>query len=291
MTQIDHATQRRKKILIVDVPGICKTFASFVHRWGYEVIVTYHTDIDAILEMTSREKIDLLIVAKELTLKGPSLSEDWKNGDEMEVDNDFGIGVLSQLRLRNSNLPVILLTTDSLEENKWIRDSDGKLDWVMTEKVSRNVDNPYDDLKNATEEFLGRGLAIREWVRVLIIDDEVETCLNLKGMLRSEGYRVDHATTIEEAFQKLERDLYDLLLVDIELEGWLSGIDVIKRFREKEKRPKIIVLSATPRDEIKSYLQKEGIADLVDRYLDKSSYSIPGRLMNRVTGIMEQYSE
>ena len=292
MTQSIHTIQQRKKILIVDVLDISKAFASYAHRWGYEPIVAYNSDTDAIVEMILREKIDLLIVAKELTLKGPSLSDDWKKGDGMEVDSDFGFQVLNQLRLRNSDLPVVLLTTEMLTQSKWVRDDDRNLNWAEMMKVSnKDIDNGYDDLRKAIEEFLGRGLAIHEWARVLIIDDEVETCSNMKEMLRSEGYHVNYATSAKEAFEKIEQDGSDLLLVDIKLEGRISGIDIIKSFREKEKRPKIIVISAIPRDTLKPSLRKEGVLHMVDSHFDKSNYSIPGRLMNRVNWVMEQYSE
>ena len=286
MTQ--STIQQRKKILIVDVPGICKEFASLIHRWGYKVSIAYSTNIDSVLELISREKIDLIIAAKELTLKGPSLSDDWKKGDGMAVNTDFGMGVLNELRLKNNHLPVILLSTETLEKAEWMRDDNDNLDWVRMMKNSCRDHNVYDALKKAIEEFLGRGPAIHEWANVLVVSDEMETCLKLEDMLSAKGYYADHVTT-EEAFQKLERDHYELLLLDFRPGSRVSGIDIVRSLRNKEKRPKIIVLSSIPRDELKSFLQKDGIVHLVDKYLDKSNCSIPGRLMNRVTSVMEQY--
>lgn len=288
MTQSSHAIQQRKKILIADVPGISKAFASYVHRWGYEPIVAYNSDINAFLEIISRGKIDLLIVAKELTLKGPSLSDDWKKGDEMKVDSDFGFQVLNQLRVKKNNLPVILLTTEMLTQSKWVRGDDRNLNWVEMMKVSHDVHNIYDDLKKAIAEFLGTGLSIHEWARVFIVDDEIEICLNMKDMFGFEDYNADYATTAKEAFQKMDSNCYDLLLCDIKLEGRVSGIDIIKNFREKERRPKIIVISAIPRDALDPTFQKEGVMDLVDGYLDKPSCSNPENLMRMVRRVLDK---
>ena len=147
----------KKQILIIDVPDMFDTLASHIYRWGYEPIGTSNQIGDSILEMISRERIDLLIVAKELTLKGPSRSNDWQKGDDINVDFEFGLEVLSRLRLQSNNLPVILLTTDTLRENKWMRNN-GNLDWVMMMKCADYGNDVYSNLKRGIEEFLGEGL-------------------------------------------------------------------------------------------------------------------------------------
>ncbi len=283
---------RRKKILIVDVPETCYWLSENIKRWGYEPIEAPDSTKDSVSEMILREKIDLLIVAQEFTFKGPSRSNDWKKGDDIEVDYEFGVGALSCLRLQKNNLPVILLTTDTLKENKWIRNDQGKLDWIMLMKNKMGDEKDvYSDLKKAIEEFLGPGLSIHEWARVFIVDDEIEICLNMKDMFGFEGYNADYATTAKEAFQKIDSNCYDLLLCDIKLEGRASGIDIIKNFRENEKRPKIIVISAIPRDALNPSFQKEGIMHLIDGYLDKPSCSSPEKLMRMVARVMEREAE
>ncbi len=86
--------------------------------------------------------------------------------------------------------------------------------------------------------------------------------------------------------QKIDADGHELLLVDIKLEGRVSGIDIIKTFKEKEKRPKIIVISAIPRDALNPSFQKEGVMPLIDGYLDKPSCSNPDKLMQMVKRVL-----
>lgn len=114
---------------------------------------------------------------------------------------------------------------------------------------------------------------------ILIIDDEKEICLNMKDMLEYEDYRADFALTAKEAFQKLEQDSFRLLLVDIKLEGRVSGIEIIKSFREKATRPKIIVLTAIPSEALNPTFEREGITTLIDGFIDKPSCGDPEKLI------------
>ena len=122
--------------------------------------------------------------------------------------------------------------------------------------------------------------------KILIIDDEIEICLNLKAMFEYEGYEADYATTAKEAFQKMEGDAYGLILADIKLEGRVSGIDIIKSFRDREKRPKIIVISAVPPDMLDPAFEKEGIANQIEGFIDKPSCSNPEKLMALVKRVL-----
>jgi len=125
---------------------------------------------------------------------------------------------------------------------------------------------------------------------ILIIDDEEEICLNLREVLGFEGCDADYAVTAKNAFQKLEQKGYDLLLVDIKLEGRISGIDIIKSFRNKQERPKIIVISAIPLDGLEPSFQQEGARSLIDGYLDKPTCSNPDKLMAVVRRVLGQRS-
>ncbi len=122
--------------------------------------------------------------------------------------------------------------------------------------------------------------------KILIIDDEVEICLNMKDMFGFENCNADYATTAKEAFEKIEKNGYSLLLIDIKLEGRVSGIDIIKSFRENPNRPKIIVISAIPRGALDPIFQREGITHLMDGYIDKPSCSNPEKLMQLTTRVL-----
>ena len=98
-------------------------------------------------------------------------------------------------------------------------------------------------------------------------------------MFELEGYTADYATTAKEAFQKINEHQYDLLFVDIKLEGKVSGIDIIKSFKEMSKRPAIVVISAIPLDSLDPVFLKEGIKYLIDGFGDKPGCCDPQKLI------------
>ena len=126
----------------------------------------------------------------------------------------------------------------------------------------------------------------QENLKILIIDDEIEICLNMKEMLGYEDFNADYVTTAKEAFQKMSENEYGLLLVDIKLEGRVSGLDIIKSFSGKERRPKIIVISAISRDSLEEVFPKETMATFIDGYLEKPGCSDPDKLIALTRRVM-----
>lgn len=122
--------------------------------------------------------------------------------------------------------------------------------------------------------------------KILIVDDEKEICLYIKDIFGFEGFDADYVTTAKDAFQKIERDGYGLILIDIKLEGPVSGIEIIKSFRKSTKRPKIIVISAIPQAALQTVLQKEDVLDLIGAYLDKPGCCNPEKLTQIVRELL-----
>ena len=80
---------------------------------------------------------------------------------------------------------------------------------------------------------------------VLIVDDEPDICLGLSEIIdwNEAGFNVlDTATDGEEALEKFSLQKYDLLITDIRMPV-ISGLDLIKKIREKNLSMKIIILS------------------------------------------------
>lgn len=70
--------------------------------------------------------------------------------------------------------------------------------------------------------------------KVLIVEDEATSQEILKKLVAKIGAEVSIATNAEEAFASLSAAHYDLIVMDLKLEG-LSGIDITKSIREKER--------------------------------------------------------
>ena len=79
--------------------------------------------------------------------------------------------------------------------------------------------------------------------KILIVDDEENIRFLYKEELEDEGYWVDLAKNGEEALQKLDLFLPDLITLDIKMPG-MNGIEVLKRIREQKRNLPIVLCSA-----------------------------------------------
>ena len=80
-------------------------------------------------------------------------------------------------------------------------------------------------------------------IKIFIVDDELVMRKSLSGWLERDGYEVDTAKSGEEAIEKLKKTRFDLLLVDIKMEG-ISGLDVLKHVRENDPDVAVVMITA-----------------------------------------------
>ncbi|MCD6358645.1 MAG: response regulator transcription factor [Dehalococcoidia bacterium] len=78
--------------------------------------------------------------------------------------------------------------------------------------------------------------------RILVVDDDPQIQKFLNANLRARGYRTIVAFDGEEALKMMEKELPDLLLLDLMLPR-LDGVEVCRRIRKWSQVP-IIILSA-----------------------------------------------
>ncbi len=84
-------------------------------------------------------------------------------------------------------------------------------------------------------------------IRILLVDDEPLIIKGLRFSLQQEGYEIDQAVDGEEALEKILREPYDLVLLDVMLPK-LSGIEVCQRARGENCDVPIIMLTAKGED-------------------------------------------
>lgn len=78
---------------------------------------------------------------------------------------------------------------------------------------------------------------------ILVVDDEAAMRISLAEILQLEGYTVSVAENGEIAVDFLERDGYDLMLLDLKMPG-MDGVEVLKRAAEISPDCKVILLTA-----------------------------------------------
>lgn len=100
--------------------------------------------------------------------------------------------------------------------------------------------------------------------KILIIEDDMQITKILKLNLRLSGFESENATTFQEAWNKINTQHFDLLLMDIGLPDG-SGLDLCQKVRESGNEVPIVFLSART-DEATVV---KGIKNGADDYLRK----------------------
>ena len=123
--------------------------------------------------------------------------------------------------------------------------------------------------------------------KILIVDDEKDVCEALKETLEHDGFAVKTFGSGPEAIEVFEREPFDLVLVDIRLEGKVTGIDVIKACTCASGKPKIAVISATPLRLLQPIFKEQKVAGLINGFLEKPSDMMPQVLIKKIGDILK----
>lgn len=123
--------------------------------------------------------------------------------------------------------------------------------------------------------------------KILIVDDEHIMRESLLGWLERDGYAVDAAGSGEEALDKLKTTHFDILLVDIKMEG-ISGLDVLKRVKEDD--PDVAVVMITAYGSISTAIEamKNGAYDYLLKPFDPNEL---GLLIEKIVKLQAQIRE
>jgi len=79
--------------------------------------------------------------------------------------------------------------------------------------------------------------------KILIVDDEAIMRESLAGWLERDGHSVQTARSGEEALARCREHRFDILLVDIKMEG-MSGLEVLRRIKESDADVAVVMITA-----------------------------------------------
>jgi len=102
---------------------------------------------------------------------------------------------------------------------------------------------------------------------VLVVDDEPSVADLLYEDLTELGYECFKATTGEDALERLLKDDYDLMLLDLKLPG-ISGIDILKEVKSNHPGTKVIVVTALKDVQTAVEAMKAGAIDYITKPFD-----------------------
>lgn len=84
-------------------------------------------------------------------------------------------------------------------------------------------------------------------MKILIVDDEQDLCEILQFNLSRQGYDVETAYSAEEALPKLQTKTYDLVLLDVMMDG-MSGFEMASRMKQDSALASIPIIFCTAKD-------------------------------------------
>ncbi|MBW1802610.1 MAG: response regulator, partial [Deltaproteobacteria bacterium] len=79
--------------------------------------------------------------------------------------------------------------------------------------------------------------------KILVVDDELIMRESLARWLERDGYDVDTASSGEEALEKVGETRFNILLLDIKMEG-ISGLDVLEQVKENDPDVAVVMITA-----------------------------------------------
>ena len=100
----------------------------------------------------------------------------------------------------------------------------------------------------------------------LIVDDEPGVRSALSGVLQDEGYRVDAVESGEACLERVVRQTYDVIVLDIWLPG-LDGLATLQKLRQRDVDAEVVMISGHGNIESAVRAIKMGAFDFVEKPL------------------------
>jgi len=246
-----------KKILIIDDNEVnLRLFEAETRVWGMQVAVASH--VAEALEAVERFEPDIILSDYQM----PELS-----------GRDFAL----QVRGAQSNLPIVLCSSSHVELTERTA---GLFDRVLLKPVKQSV--LYEGLcssllANGRNEAKKRSrsrareidetLAEKYPLKILVAEDNLTNQRVIGILLKKMGFLADIVSDGQEAVEALQRQAYDLILMDLQMPR-LNGFDATRVIRETfphDQQPKIAALTADAMGDQQAHCLSEGM----NAYLSK----------------------
>lgn len=105
--------------------------------------------------------------------------------------------------------------------------------------------------------------------RILVVDDSSTNIVLLEAILNGQGYEIETAQSVKEAYQIIKKEAVDLILLDL-LMPRVSGYDFLKEIKSNEstKDIPVIIVSAVADAENRRKSIELGALDFINKPID-----------------------
>lgn len=158
-----------------------------------------------------------------------------------------------------------LTTLELIIANKLLLQCNSKLDFISNEKegtvFSFQISFEHPEKKIGQAEFDDKK---KKDVKILVVEDNKINQLVTQKIITNFGYQCEIASNGYEALKMTEKNGYDLIFMDIMMEG-IDGFETTKRIRKSDEKTPIIALTAISESENKENFSDVGITKVINK--------------------------
>ena len=209
----------KKRVLVIEDEKIFSNL--LVKRFtdaGYDTYCEY--DGEAGLAMMREKKPDLVLLDIMMPIK---------NGYEVlrEMTNDAMLKSIPVIVISNSGQPVEIERIVEHGVKDYIVKADFSPDEVLRKANKYLEDNPAPAANEAGNE------SDMSSIKVLLVEDDSFLSSIVFGRLKKEGYNIRLAKDGEQALAEVEKEVPDIMLLDLIMPG-IGGFDVLEKVKSED---------------------------------------------------------
>src|SRR5436309_11417891 len=134
--------------------------------------------------------------------------------------------------------------------------------------------------------------------RILVIDDDPDTCDFLREIFEDQSWRVSAALNADAALSAVKTETFDLIVSDINLNDKLNGVELLKNFRQLAPASQVILISGFGTLETAIEAVREGAFDFISKPFNVNAViatarrALKGRAAEEPAAVLlKEYSE
>jgi two-component system, NtrC family, response regulator HydG len=238
---MDGKTEKVRLLMVDDEEEFLEALTPGLERRGF-VVDKAHEGKSALM-LLSQERYEVVIL--DVKMPGPD-----------------GISVFHQIKQLHPELPVILLTGDGIVKQASATSKEGAVQYLAKPCEVEDL------VKVAHHAARRKGvkpsplMRLDEEIRLLLVDANQYLVANLSETLQQAGILVTAAATFAEALSLLERQVFDVALIEVRRPG-KEGLALLRIIKRQSPLTPVLVLSDQPYVETVVEGVKEGAFDFM----------------------------
>lgn len=103
---------------------------------------------------------------------------------------------------------------------------------------------------------------------IIIIEDDIELCEELKQILEDEGFSIITANNGLDGLNLIKNNRFDLVLLDLKMPE-INGLEILKSVKKNYKQLKVIIMTARMKIDIEENKEKNDNEEIILKLADK----------------------